>query len=329
MKTSRKNQIHIVCFLDGSPGHEKQTFGIVRALERRIKIKLTKIEVSPRSFWQNFWGLVQLNLPICIKKDWEIDEPDLIIGTGSRTHLPILQCKKNFNIPAVTCMAPDRFFRSRFDLCFVPVHDGLEQKGNILTTVGPPNYSTDKMQHRKKCGLILIGGIDVKSHRWNSSELIIKIENIVKREAATQWRISSSPRTPENMVLLLEDMSSRCPNVIFYNYSDTESGWVEQQYDISATVWVTADSVSMIFESLTAGCRVGVIPVDWKKRTNKFIQSITYLENNGFILPYETWLNQNGTWLNQNGTWLKHDNLNEAQRCADAILKQWWPTNLQ
>jgi len=320
MKTSRQSPIHIICFLDGSPGHEKQTLGIIRALEKRVNIKTTKMNVARRSFWQSFLGIVRLNLPISTTSDMKIVKPDLIIGTGSRTHLSILHYKKKFNIPAVTCMAPDPVIRFRFDICFVPVHDGLEQRGNIILTVGPPNCSINKKQHRKDCGLILIGGIDRKSHRWNSSELKLKTENIVKRNPETQWLISSSPRTPDDMVLMLEEIPHRYFNVTFYNFKDTEPGWVEQQYDISTTVWVTADSVSMIFEALTAGCKVGVLPVDWKKQTNKFLQGITYLEERGFILPYERWFNQNGTWID-------HDNLNEAQRCADTILKRWWPTN--
>ncbi|MBW1636292.1 MAG: mitochondrial fission ELM1 family protein [Deltaproteobacteria bacterium] len=318
--------MHIVCFLDGRPGHEKQTYGIVRALEKKVNLRLTEIKVSRRPVWQSFFGLIRLNLP------WPADfhyneittKPDLVLGTGSSTHLAILGCKKQYKIPAVTCMTPDFFFRSRFDLCFVPAHDGLKQKQkNIFTTVGPPNCSKNKMKHRTDCGLILVGGIDEKSHRWDSAELAKKIEKIVKKETAMQWVISTSPRTPDPMASELEKLSRSCPNVSFFDFRKTEFGWLEQQYDNCASVWVTADSVSMVFEALTAGCSVGMIPVDWKKRDNKFKRSLSDLENKGFILPY-------GAWLEENYAWPEHENLNEAQRCADAILERWWPTkNLQ
>jgi len=324
IKTARHDAMHIVCFLDGSPGHIKQTFGIVRALEEKVKLKITQIRVSRCSVRHSFWGLIRLNLPLSATRHSEITtQPHLALGTGSGTHPAILSCKKRFKIPAVTCMTPDIFFRSRFDLCFVPFHDGVKQKSNIFTTVGPPNCSINKMEHQSNCGLIMVGGIDEKSHRWNNTELTGKIENIVKRETAVHWVISTSPRTPDPMTSGLKQLSVSYPNVTFFDFLETEFGWLEQQYDNAAAVWVTADSVSMIFEALTAGCSVGVIPVDWKKRDNKFKRSITSLEEKGFILSYKTWLN--GNW-----SWPEHENLNEAQRCADAILRRWWPTkNLQ
>lgn len=322
MDVFNQNVMQVVCFIDGRPGHEKQTFGLIRALGRRVPVKVTKIMVSRLSFWQTFWGNIRLNLPGSNTQQSGAVKPDLLIGTGSQTHLPLLLYKKQFNIPAVTCMAPDIIYRFRFDLCFVPAHDGLEQGGNIINTIGPPNCSIDRKEHNKKIGLILLGGIDEKSHKWNDAEIIKKVEKIVKYESTMRWLISSSPRTPESTVKGLEKLVSLFPHVTLYNYRDTESGWVEKQYDNSTVVWVTADSISMIFEALTAGCKVGVIPVEWKKQTNKFMQSITLLEDKGFVLSFERWSSQKGTWL-------IHENLNEAQRCAEEILKRWWSKNSQ
>jgi mitochondrial fission protein ELM1 len=325
MITVPPDPLHIVCFLDGRPGHEKQTFGIVRALEKRVRVNLTQIKVSRRSVWQSVSGLVRLNLPLsaAFLCSEITTKPDLVMGTGSGTHLEILACKKQFKIPAVTCMAPDFFFRSRFDLCFVPSHDGIKKKNNIFITAGPPNCSINRMKHRDNRGLILVGGIDEKSHSWDSFELIDKIEKIVKRETALEWVIATSPRTPDSMALELAALTDRYSHVTFFDFRKTESGWIEQQYDNSSAVWVTADSVSMIFEALTAGCSVGVIPVDWKKPDNKFQKSISGLQEKGFIVPYRAWLNENQSWP-------EHENFNEAQRCADAILRRWWPKkNLQ
>jgi len=314
--------IHVVCFLDGRPGHEKQTLGIIRALKKKVPVKVTDVRVARNSFWKTLWGIVGLGFPGSRLREPEIIHPDLLIGTGSQTHLQILLYKKKYNIPAVTCMAPDLIFRSRFDLCFVPVHDGLQQKGNIINTIGPPNCSVNKKRHKRDRGLILLGGIDNKSHHWNSTEIIKKIEQIIVRDSRCQWRISSSPRTPESMILGLEKITILKPNVTFFNYRDTEPGWVERQYDSSDIVWVTADSVSMIFEALTAGCKVGVIPVEWRKQTNKFQKSVLLLEQRNLVLPYETWIRQGGDWS-------EYENLNEAQRCADILLTRWWPKILQ
>ncbi len=321
MEKFRSNEIHIVCLLDGKPGHEKQTLGIIQALEKKVPVKVTKIKVTRRSSWEFVYGMICLNLPCTCSNKTGIVKPDLVIATGSRTHQQALLYKKKHKIPVVTCMAPDRIYRSRFDLCFVPVHDGFKQKGNIVNTVGPPNCSVNRGGHKEKKGLILLGGIDQKSHRWNSADIIKKIEEIIKHGPGTDWLISSSPRTPDDMIAMLEKQSLRHTNVSFFNYEDTQPGWVEQQYDNSSVVWVTADSVSMMFEALTAGCKVGLIPVDWKKKNTKFERSVSFLVDNDFVLPFDAWVMQKGIWSG-------HDDLNEAQRCADIIITRWWQKNL-
>ncbi|MFH4347311.1 ELM1/GtrOC1 family putative glycosyltransferase, partial [Acinetobacter baumannii] len=43
-------------------------------------------------------------------------------------------------------------------------------------------------------------------------------------------------------------------------------GWIFEEMQKAEAVWVTEDSVSMIYEALTAGCRVGVIAMDRLKQ---------------------------------------------------------------
>ncbi len=322
MEKSRQNEMHIICLLDGRPGHEKQTLGIIQALANKVPVKVTKIKVpGPSSILDIFYGMSCLIIPCAGLGKNQFVNPDLIICTGSKTHLQALLYKKKYNIPAITCMAPDLIYRSRFDLCFVPVHDGLKQKDNIIATVGPPNCSRNMGCHKEKRGLILLGGIDHKSHRWHSSDIVEKIEEIIKRGSGIEWLLSSSPRTPDETIFMLERVSLLYPHVSFHNYKNTQPGWVEKQYDNSSIVWVTADSVSMVFEAMTAGCKVGIIPVEWKKKNNKFEKSVAFLVNNDFVLSYEAWLRLKKTWS-------EHDNLNEAQRCADIIITRWWQKNL-
>ncbi len=46
----------------------------------------------------------------------------------------------------------------------------------------------------------------------------------------------------------------------------TPQGWIFEEMQKAEAVWVTEDSVSMIYEALTAGCRVGVIAMDRLKQ---------------------------------------------------------------
>ncbi len=322
MKSNSEAEMHVVCFLDGRPGHEKQSRGILRALGNKVPVQVTEIPVSRLSASGTIPALFRMFFSGDGLFGNTILKPDLVMGTGSGTHLHVLFFKKRYKVPAITCMAPDRIYRKGFDLCFVPAHDELRGGGNIVTTLGPPNCSVDRGEHSSGHGLILLGGIDERSHRWEDAEIIACLEKILEREKSMKWVVSSSPRTPDDTVKMVENLASVHSCLSFFRFEDTPQGWVEQQYDLASVAWVTADSVSMIHEALTAGCKVGVLPVRWKKKNNKFKKSIAFLEDKGFVLSFEGWAERKKEWP-------VHENFNEAQRCADIILQKWWPGNLR
>lgn len=103
------NPLYIVAFLDGSLGHEKQTRGILNALTELTSIEVEYKRLSPPSIkfalinWFNYIKSF-FGAPYQKKQDCMID---LIIGTGSRTHLSMLLLKRECNAKVVTCMTPD------------------------------------------------------------------------------------------------------------------------------------------------------------------------------------------------------------------------------
>lgn len=305
-------------------GHEKQTRGILNALAELTPIEVEYKKIPPPSVKDaliNGFNYIKsfFEVPYQKKQGCMID---LIIGTGSRTHLPMLLLKRECNARVVTCMSPDFPLRRAIDLCFVPQHDRPQIYDNIFVTVGPPSTAVSKGEHDKKKGLILAGGIDNKSHRWHSDVFMSQVKSIIEKQFAIKWTISSSPRTPTETVQLLEKFTSQHKNVIFFRSENTPDGWIERAYAENYTVWVTADSVSMVYEALTAGCRVGILPVDWKKKSNKFQTSINYLLKKKMITNYETWL------AGKNEIAIEMP-LNEASRSAKEILTRWWPDRLK
>jgi mitochondrial fission protein ELM1 len=111
-------------------------------------------------------------------------------------------------------------------------------------------------------------------------------------------------------------------NVSFFPFADTPKGWVEKQYDISGRVWVTADSLSMVYEALTAGCATGIIPVEWKQTESKFAFSEQYLYSHKIAVSYDTWKQNKDHIRSGSG-------LNESDRCAREILRRWGKESLQ
>ncbi|TKB27625.1 hypothetical protein FCL47_05695 [Desulfopila sp. IMCC35006] len=321
---SVKKELRVVALLDGRPGHEKQTMGIIHALQQRCSVEIVSIKVGRLALLDEALQTIRLLLPGSVggADDPRIAEADLLIGTGSRTHLPVLFYKKKYAIPAVTCMTPPWYLQHRFDLCFVPEHDGKREGGNIALTVGAPNASIDKREHQAECGLILLGGVDTKSHRWESRQIVEMVEKIVSTDTGKIWTVSSSPRTPHETVALISALSETYDNIHFFDYRDTPPGWIEKQYDKNSVVWVTADSISMIYEAITAGCRVGIFPMQWLRENSKFRRNELLLINKKLVTPFATW--EEGKMNQGDG-----QNLNEAQRCAERILAKWWPENLQ
>jgi len=313
--------LEIVSFFDGRLGHEKQTRGVLDALGRLTPVRIETIRVAPPNFKTvclNWFNYLVSPAARFIKSDCQAD---LIIGTGTGTHLPMLVYKQKCGARVVTCMTPDFFLKGAIDLCFVPRHDRQKPAMNIFFTLGPPSTVLLSDAHDPGKGLILVGGLDPKSHYWRSETVLKQVENILSRNQRMQWTISSSPRTPRETIQQLERLAGQSSGAIFFRAEDTPAGWIEAQYAQNEVVWVTADSMSMIFEALTAGCRVGILPVKWKHRNNKFQESIDHLLENNYVTAYSSWLAEGGPMA-------KPGRLDEASRCAREILRRWWPERL-
>ena len=322
MNSKPKKELQIIALLDGRPGHEKQTLGILQALQVRVPVRIVRLKVGSFSFIEAFMQTCRLYLTKSGLSHPQVDKGDLLIGTGSRTHLPMLLYKKKYAIPAVTCMTPPMHLRKRFDLCFVPEHDKTREDENIMFTAGAPNCSVNKGKHQKECGLILLGGVDTKSHHWDSRQVVEMVEKIVKKGCQQRWTVSSSPRTPDDTVEMVKQLADKYGNIDFFDYRDTPPGWIEEQYDKNSLVWVTVDSISMVYEAITAGCSVGILPMQWRSEKSKFKRNENVLLEKRLVTPFASW---------EQGKMAQVENieLNEAQRCADRILQKWWPTNLQ
>lgn len=312
--------VNVIVVVDGRPGHEKQSFGITHSLAEKVSIHTTVIDISKRKFGAQVKSYIRLllNLPIA-----DITLPEnagLVIGTGSRTHSTVLHIKKQLQIPAVTCMTPANHLRDHFDVCFVPEHDGCEPRNNYFFTCGAPNICVNKHEHREDLGLIVLGGTDEKSHVWDSDDILNKISRVVSREQNKSWVIASSPRTPEVTVSAIIKMTKKTDNAQFFDYKETKKGWIEEQYNQCATVWVTSDSISMLYEALSSGCLVHVIEMDWKNAFGKFKRNEDLLIEKKLVTPFSLW--EKGAGPKQ-----MVSQLNEAQRCADYILQRCWPKN--
>ena len=276
-KSSPKS-VTIWRFIDGKPGHEKQSLGLVLALAKLQDVNCHEIKVGDSGF-KNL-------LDYCFgrsKEGIDLPRPDLLIGTGHRTHLPMLAAKRAYGGKSIVLMKPSLPY-SFFDLCLVPEHDNPPERANIISTIGALNsLGLDGYVKKKPSShLILIGGPS-PHYLWDNNLIIEQIEQIVKKEQKSiqPCVLTTSPRTPKEFIEKLRER--KLYDLKVYHFKDTKPGWVEEMLLASENAWVTPDSVSMTYEALSAGCQTGILELHPNKSNPRITHSIQALIKNEYI----------------------------------------------
>ena len=288
---------------DGKPGHDSQSKGLVKALNLIKPCDCHDIKLVDKKP-----GLLDLILKKFPTTE-EFPDPDMIIGAGHETHLPLLCAKRARGGKTIIIMNPS-IPVSWFDFCFIPEHDNPKMADNVLTTKGAINCITPSTEQANDRGLILIGGPSRHFH-WDNEYILQQLKEILTTHADIKWEISDSPRTPEITKNLLATL--REPNAEYKKYSSTGAAWVARRLDRAANAWVSMDSVSMIYESLTSGAAVGILEVPTRS-PGKLTNNIAGLVEDNMVTPFSKWQNQRK--LNQPPVLL-----NEAKRCAERLQK--------
>lgn len=208
--------------------------------------------------------------------------PDFIIAAGHTTHLPLIFLSRMHHSKSVVLMKPSLPL-SWFDYCIAPDHDfsnGANHPGLILTR-GALNRITAASKAKSDM-LILIGGPS-KIHAWDSPALIESLTEITSKGA---WILTDSRRTPGEF---LQQIRTALPAINVRSHTQTPPDWLPEQLQNAREVWVTEDSVSMIYEALTSGAHVGLLPVPRKKSTSRVMRGIDRLINDGYLTPYAAW----------------------------------------
>ena len=290
---------------DEKKGHENQSLGLVQALGQHASITPVRLSIKniPARWHDLIWTSTRLRQAL---KSYP--QPDLIIGAGSRTHVPMLACKRATKAPTIVLMAPAHGFSHYFDRCIVPQHD--QRRGSrIIPTLGALNTVVSAAQRRPDSGLILIGGPS-KHHGWDAIALQQQIEHILIADPKTRWMLTNSRRTPEASIQAIE--AAFGSQVKIQRVNDCAPGWLAQQLSSVEKCWVTEDSVSMIYEALSGGARVGILPVPRKRSKARILRGLEAL-----ITSQRVHIFKNGqAQLNTHNT---HPPLAEAQRVAALI----------
>lgn len=292
-------------FLDGKRGHENQTAGLVHALAKRRPLLCHDIAVPSRMVRTRQWFSGRQ------MQTFELPDPDLVIGAGNATQFPLLTARRIRGGRAVVLMKPTLPLRW-FDLCVVPEHDEPEANNNVLTTRGVLNTMYNHCEKDPDRGLVLIGGPS-RHHDWNDAALFAALNEIASGEPSMTWTIVSSRRTLPATAAALGTLPST--NTTLMHFEKTDPTWLPRTLATAKQVWVTEDSVSMVYEALTAGAATGILPVP-RRGDSRVSRAVDTLLGEGAVVSFASW--NEGVQPSA-----PRVQLNEAARCAEWIDEHW------
>ncbi len=308
--TSRSDRPLIIWRItDGKPGHEKQTLGLARALLKSRPGKCIDLAAPARSEALKQWLLGRFSAGL------GLPAPDILLGAGHATHFALLAARRAYGGKAVVLMKPSLPL-SWFDLCVIPEHDNPPARDNVLRIRGVLNDVQAAAASSPDKGLILIGGAS-SHYRWDDAKIGAATMAIAQSTPQITWQLTTSRRTPSTFLAALPQPLPN--NLILLPHNATGPGWLEHTLAQASQVWVTEDSVSMVYEALTASAGVGLLRLPMLSeapRNSRVRNGVEKLVAEKSVTPFDAW--QAGASLPRPGT-----AFNEAERISRLILTRF------
>lgn len=288
---------------DGKPGHENQSLGLAEAIARIVPCEVHRISLAEvRGRIAQIRSAVQAGV--------SLPPPDLIVSVGHSTHVPLLLLSRKFKAPSVLLMRPSLPMQL-FDLSVTPEHDfktGYQRK-KLLLTRGALNRVPPPADASRSGRMILIGGPS-KLHGWDGESLLTALEKIT---ASGSWQLTDSRRTPAGFT---DRMRQSLPGIEIFPHQETGPTWLPGKLAVAEEVWVTEDSVSMVYEALSSGAKVGLLAAPRLRSGTRVLRGLEKLIDGGFITCFADW--EKSPQLAE-----PPETLREADRCAAAIVERF------
>jgi uncharacterized protein len=297
-----KKSLVIWRLLDGKPGHEHQSLGLVNAMQKKGAVSVFDIPVSGPGWLYLLVGIWPSGK--------SFPKPDMIVGAGHKTHGHMLAAKRSYGGKTV-CMMQPSLPAEMFDVCLIPEHDEYRGYSSFIETRGVINHIQAVGAENKDNNdvLIMIGGPS-KHFYWDELGVVAQVYDLVRKHADVNYVLTTSRRTPASFVSAMQRV--RLANLTIIPIAETDKDWVQTKLAKVATAWVTEDSVSMVYEALTAQVAVGLISLPAKTRS-RVSRGIEKLIDRQLVTRYDPY----GVYRQFMRPVL---GFNEASRCSDALL---------
>ena len=298
MQKNADNPLFIWAVTDNKPGHRNQIEGLIGALEKYRSTTIHWVDIESQTN-----PLRSLLTARCTQ---DSKSPTLLIGAGHKTHLHLLTLRRCYGGRIILMMKPSLPL-FLFDLCFIPRHDKPTASDKVIETIGAINRVTPTQEHQQNKGLILLGG-ESKHYKWNSGIVTHQLVSLIKNNLPIEWLIAGSRRTPDDAYRGVKNL---LPHIKQIHPDDVTSDWLPQQMQQAGQIWITEDSVSMVYEALSSGAKTGILSLDSDK-ASRVTKEMSRLVKEKRVMTLKSMHKASN-----------NTPLNEADRCAKLLLEKF------
>ncbi|MBT6283501.1 MAG: hypothetical protein HOJ00_09005 [Phycisphaerae bacterium] len=271
--------LNIWKFTDGKQGHISQSDGLIAAIRKSHDVVESVVDANemPSAFVMFFRWMFRKRPAI-----FPNNTPDFIIGAGHRTHASMLLANALCGGKTIVLMKPSLPLK-RFDFVVVPRHDGVIPRKNTIEIQGVLN-AIEFVEHKSlEKGLLLIGG-ESAHFEWDDASVVKQIVEIIESDQHVAWTLTTSRRTPDSFLSLLKGLQ-----MTVVPFEDTDKDWLQEQYKNAGRIWITPDSVSMVYESLSSGAVANVFSLLPKEKPSRVRVGLDQLIDSGTVQTFDAW----------------------------------------
>jgi len=273
---------------DGRKGHENQSVAVAKYLGFSYEIVKVDAAFVGSKLLGYIWDKLKIYLKIfVIENEIPAKSYNIVIGTGSSTYYAVKYFAKIYGAKSITTMLP-RGYRYDFDIIFAQDHDNPPQRDNIIKI--PANFSYVEPQkiykaYNRSVGIV-IGG-DNGVFTFSKKALKLQVDQIIALFSGYEIAVTTSPRTSKEIDALIASYGFDYEVIFSHKPLNPIPDFLEQ----CETVFITADSTSMISEAISFGeANIEILPLKSSKE-NKFERFITQLEEEGYIHIFDGTIN--------------------------------------
>lgn len=224
--------------------------------------------------------------------------PLCAIGAGHATHTRLVALRLLAGVPTLVLMRPSLPY-GLFTHCIVPEHDSPPARTNIIPTVGALAPRPPRRPREPGLGLILLGGTS-NHYVFDPTEIEAQVAALVTEGSADRWIIADSRRTPTGLLDMFARRFGDLPGASFMHAQNSGPAWLPDMLGRAGQVWVSPDSLSMVFEALSAGSKVGLFNLSPKGET-RVVRAMRGLAADGYVGTPGTGLPPGQTALDEAG----------------------------